>query len=432
MPARTTTRRSMAANAGPLKTITDNVPPPLTPGKKVVALTAELEKKHAENEALQSTIASLTDALAGLTVAKDKIDADEAAASVAAAAPVAAGKKGKKDKNAPIPAKTAYRFFCDSHPKTEGGVDMRKLWKDTSPEIRQSYEAMAQADKARYARELEEKAALVAYYDEKKQERAREFYDAHLAAQAALEKADAEKKKGKKKVKAKDPEAPKRPMSSYMYFAADKRESVTKKNPNAAPKEVMKILGEMWNQLGKGEAGKNGTKQYDDLAAKDKVRYESEKETYNIMIAERNKQAEQQMAERRNKDKEEALELLKSRQETATVTAPVAVHPAPMPSVALDNMSVMSVLTTTHKTKRKKDPNAPKKASSAYIFFTTENRSQIQAQMKAGTSQPELLAEVGRQWRELTLEKKEKYVKMANEDKERYAKDMVKYSASKK
>jgi structure-specific recognition protein 1 len=80
-------------------------------------------------------------------------------------------------------------------------------------------------------------------------------------------------KKGKKKAK-KDPEAPKRTTSSYMYFAIDKRESVTKKQANTPPTEIMKILVEMWNKLDKG---KNGIKKYDDLAAEDKARYESEK-----------------------------------------------------------------------------------------------------------------------------------------------------------
>lgn len=77
-------------------------------------------------------------------------------------------------------------------------------------------------------------------------------------------------------------------------------------------------------------------------------------------------------------------------------------------------------------------PNAPKRACSAYIFFTSENRNQIKANMPEGTNQKELLTEVGRQWKDLAEKKKEKYVKMANEDKERYAKEMEKYCAEKK
>merc|ERR1711935_961783 len=97
-----------------------------------------------------------------------------------------------------------------------------------------------------------------------------EFYEAHLKAQAALEKAE-ENKKGKKK-KTKDPEAPKRNLSSYLYFTMAKRETVVKAHPEASITEITKFLGEEWNKLEKGKGGKNGTKKYDELAANDKIR----------------------------------------------------------------------------------------------------------------------------------------------------------------
>ena len=433
MPA---TRRSMAPDASPLKVITNKpaAPPQLTPGKKVVALTAALEEKDVQNRTLQSTVDELAGALAGLTVAKDKLDADEADDAAAAG--------GKKGKAAPRPAKTAYKFFCDARPKVEGGAGaLRPLWKEASPEVRQSYEAMARADKARHAREAEEQAALRMYYDQKKQARAMEFYEAHLAAEAAKEKAEAEARKGKKKAKAKkDPEAPKRPLSSYMYFAQDKREAVAKKHPDAAPKEVVKMLGEMWQQLDKGQAGRKGTKKYDDLAAEDKARYDGEKRVYDAMIAERQQKAAQELTERRNKDKEEALELLKSRQAAAALAGPAmtihvpAADVAPVPSVALDHMSVASALSTaapTKAAKKKKDPNAPKRALTAYNFFTKEQQSEIRAQMQEGASGTEVLVEVGRRWKALTPAGKEKYAQMAREDKERHARDVEKYHAGK-
>jgi len=146
---------------------------------------------------------------------------------------------------------------------------MQQAWKECPPEIRSSYEAMAKADKARYARELatheEEKVALEMYYGKKRQDMAMEFLDAHLTAQAALERVDAETQKGKKKKAKKDPEAPKRSLLSYMYFVADMRDSVTRENPDASPKDVIKTLGEMWNRLEKGKNGKRGTKKYDDM-----------------------------------------------------------------------------------------------------------------------------------------------------------------------
>ncbi|KAL7542926.1 hypothetical protein ACHAXR_012223 [Thalassiosira sp. AJA248-18] len=430
MPA---TRRSMAPAASPLKTITDNVPPPVTPGTKVVALKAELEKKDAENEALRNSIAELTNALSGLNVVKDKIDTYDGSV-VAAQAP-----KSKRDKDAPVPSKTAYKFWCDAHPKTKEGVNMQQVWKECSPEIRQSYDAMAKADKARYLRELatyqEEKEALEEYYGKKKQDMAMEFFDAHLAAQAVLEKVDAENKKGKKNATKKDPEAPKRPLSSYMYFVSDMRESVTKKNSNMAPTEIIKTLGEMWGELKKGT--KKGTKKYDDLAAEDRTRYEGEKKVYDAMVEERNNQLDQEKLERLSQDKEEAMKLLKSRQDAASVSASVmAARSEAMKMVSLDDMSVVSELTNINnkpkKVKKVKDPNAPKGKSSAYIYFTCENRNQVKASMPEGTTQKELLTEIGRQWKDLTEEKKEKYVEMANKDKERYDEEMEKYTAAKK
>merc|ERR1712113_666320 len=77
-------------------------------------------------------------------------------------------------------------------------------------------------------------------------------------------------------------------------------------------------------------------------------------------------------------------------------------------------------------------PSPPQKSTSAYIYFCTENRSRIQASMPCGTSQPELLDEIGRQWKNLSESEKEKYVQMANKDKERYAREMEIYMAGKK
>lgn len=187
---------------------------PNTPGKMVKTLQADLEKKELENKDLRSKVDELTKALDTLNLVKDKIatttstmenNNNEAA-------------KKKKDKDAPVPAKTAYKFFCEATTAAEG-TDMRALWKECAPDQRQKFTAMAQADKARFETEQsayeEEKMALELYYKQQKQDLAMEFYEAHKAAQAAIDQAEADKKKKKTK---KDPEAPKvrkRP-SSYV------------------------------------------------------------------------------------------------------------------------------------------------------------------------------------------------------------------------
>mmetsp|Transcript_12440 Transcript_12440/g.19162 ORF Transcript_12440/g.19162 Transcript_12440/m.19162 type:complete len:391 (+) Transcript_12440:95-1267(+) len=380
-----------------------NTKNPVTPGTKVRQLQSELENKDKENVTLKNTISDLTNALNSLNIINKKLDLEDTNTEV---------KKGKKDANAPIPAKTAYKFFCNAVPKQDG-VDMRQVWKETAPDIRQKYNAMAEQDKARFECEFakynEEKTALDMYYQKKKQDVAMEFMEAHTAAQAAIEKAEAEKNKGKKAKK--DPDAPKRPMSAYMYFAMEKRGSVVKKNPEAPLTEVTKILGEMWT-VAKGKKGKNGTKKFDDMAAKDKVRYEEEKAEYDSMIETRKMESEQQKAERLEQDKEEAMNLMKALQEEEEAKN------------APDEES-------EKKQKKKKDPNAPKKNLSAYIFFCNDVRDSVKSKMPENTTQADIMKELGRQWKDLTDKKKGKYDKMAEKDKVRYEKEMKKYNAGK-
>ena len=72
--------------------------------------------------------------------------------------------------------------------------------------------------------------------------------------------------------KKKDPNAPKRPTTSYAYFMKAKRQEVAKEFPT----EVKKRLGEMW----KGIKDSPDAKPYKDLNIKDKVRYEEELRLY--------------------------------------------------------------------------------------------------------------------------------------------------------
>ncbi|KND95283.1 Non-histone chromosomal protein 6, partial [Tolypocladium ophioglossoides CBS 100239] len=79
------------------------------------------------------------------------------------------------------------------------------------------------------------------------------------------------KKRGKK-----DPNAPKRGLSAYMFFANEQRENVRQENPGISFGQVGKILGERWKALN----DKQRTP-YEAKAAADKKRYEDEKQAYN-------------------------------------------------------------------------------------------------------------------------------------------------------
>ncbi|RMZ71526.1 non-histone chromosomal 6 [Pyrenophora seminiperda CCB06] len=77
---------------------------------------------------------------------------------------------------------------------------------------------------------------------------------------------------GKKK---KDPNAPKRGLSAYMFFANDQRDKVREDNPGIKFGEVGKLLGEKWKALNEKQRAP-----YEVKARQDKERYEQEKAAY--------------------------------------------------------------------------------------------------------------------------------------------------------
>lgn len=78
------------------------------------------------------------------------------------------------------------------------------------------------------------------------------------------------------------------------------------------------------------------------------------------------------------------------------------------------------------KKRQKKDPNAPKRALSAFFFFSNEKRLDVQKEhpeWKVG----QIAQELGRCWKALSEEEKAVYEKKAIEDKERYSQEMQQY-----
>jgi len=84
------------------------------------------------------------------------------------------------------------------------------------------------------------------------------------------------KGKGKKEKKdKKDKDAPKRAISAFFYYQKERRESLKKEQPNLDNKALISKMSEEWNKMKEPEKTK-----YNNLAAKDKERYEKEKKAY--------------------------------------------------------------------------------------------------------------------------------------------------------
>lgn len=73
-----------------------------------------------------------------------------------------------------------------------------------------------------------------------------------------------------------------------------------------------------------------------------------------------------------------------------------------------------------------KDPNAPKKALSSFLAFSSELRPKITAEMPE-LKLTEVATELGRRWKALSDGEKQPFVDMAKKDKERYEAEMEQY-----
>ena len=80
---------------------------------------------------------------------------------------------------------------------------------------------------------------------------------------------------GSRKRKKKDPNAPKRPLSTFFLFCHDERPNVKQLYPSHSIGEVAKELGERWNKVPPEVKLK-----YEQKARKDKQRYEVEIANY--------------------------------------------------------------------------------------------------------------------------------------------------------
>jgi hypothetical protein len=79
------------------------------------------------------------------------------------------------------------------------------------------------------------------------------------------------------------------------------------------------------------------------------------------------------------------------------------------------------------KTKRtKKDKDAPKRALTAYLFYSNAVRDQVKA-ANPGIQFGEVAQKISGQWKSITASEKSKYDKLAEKDKERYEKEKAAY-----
>ncbi|KAI1299278.1 High mobility group protein DSP1 [Halotydeus destructor] len=162
---------------------------------------------------------------------------------------------------------------------------------------------------------------------------------------------------------------PKGRMSAYAYFVQTCREEHKKKHPNenVVFAEFSRKCADRWKTMSEKEK-----KRFHDMAEKDKKRYEGEMSKYVPPKGEKGGK----------------------------------------------------------KRKRVKDPDAPKRALSAFFWFCNDERPKVKETIPDSTV-GEVAKELGRRWNECTDDQKGKYEALAAKDKARYEKENNVYKSKK-
>jgi len=92
----------------------------------------------------------------------------------------------------------------------------------------------------------------------------------------------------------KDPSAPKRPMSAFLYFSQERRRIIKQKNPKMRNTDISRVLGEMWRNATEEERGPH-------------IAHEAkEREKYKVAIAKWREEHEAKMEAQRKAQEEQA------------------------------------------------------------------------------------------------------------------------------
>lgn len=177
--------------------------------------------------------------------------------------------------------------------------------------------------------------------------------------------------------KKKDPDAPRRGKSGYLFFCSDHRDAVKAfLGESSKATDVTKELGVRWNALkdSKKPADKKILAGYEKAAADDKARYQTEKSEYTP------------------------------------------------PESSDDNGS-------TRRGKGKSPKKGPKRAKSGYLYFCEDRRNKLKSE-NPNLKSTEITSELGRLWNELKSDESRSaelavYERQATDDKNRYDAEKV-------
>eukprot|EP00521_Asterionellopsis_glacialis_P017915 CAMPEP_0195306422 /NCGR_PEP_ID=MMETSP0707-20130614/37193_1 /TAXON_ID=33640 /ORGANISM="Asterionellopsis glacialis, Strain CCMP134" /LENGTH=688 /DNA_ID=CAMNT_0040370639 /DNA_START=63 /DNA_END=2129 /DNA_ORIENTATION=- len=300
--------------------------------------------------------------------------------------------KNKKDPNAPKKSPSAYILYSNSireevqktNPEAKF-TDMGKLtggkWKQLSAEDKKDWidKALAEkekymAAKKRYDTEAKEKSQAEEEPVENPTGTEDEVAKEGVSATPMAKVAKVAKVTGKKKSAIKDPNAPKRPKPSYIYYQNKRRPILAKENPGKPFGDIARMISAEWKTL-----SEDLRKIYTSKAQEDKKRYEEEMVTY--------------------------------------------VPPT------IDEVIDKATEKKNAKKRKKKDPNYPKSPLSAYILFSNSIRAEVQKK-NPENSFLSMGKTLGEEWKKLSDAEKQKWKDLAKKGQIEYEKKLKAYEAN--
>jgi hypothetical protein len=196
-------------------------------------------------------------------------------------------------------------------------------------------------------------------------------------AEESNDEAASSSKRGGAKKKRK--EGPKRAASSYLCFMTEKRAALREEQPGLTFAEVSRECGDAWKALSAVDR-----KKYEDLAAKDVIRYEAEKKQWKLDHPEEEEADNKAASEKKKKGENAALKK------------------------AGDPLF----------------PGLPEAPPAAYRYYQGEQKDVIKA-ANPNMSAAEIQKVMAKNWKELDAEGKKKYQKMQVEATQEYTKSLA-------
>lgn len=232
--------------------------------------------------------------------------------------------------------------------------------------------------------------------------------------------------------KFKDPDAPKRGKSSYIYFCVEKREEIKNANPDMSATEIIKELGRVWRE----DTSENDKARYAKMSSEDKLRYEDAMKDYtpNIVPSNEKKQSGpkrglssyiffcKEHREKLKKDKPDLTtkeitaelgklwrELTDNEREPYNKLAETDKVRYEQEKISLvENKIPNPVTKKSNSSKKDSLVNKNIHSKSGYILYCQEKRPALKEANNKMTNQ-QITKELARTWKELSDEEKEKY-----------------------